>query len=218
MFINVISLVSIMLTKEQLNILGVFRKDIFASMTFRQIKEQSRQKSNNVVQIALKEFQEEGLVRVTKTGDVSAYSLDLESNLVLSYLSLINEHEITRSKVPKEAVDDIERRIFRHTEFFILLVFGSYAKEKVTKKSDLDIAVIVESDDTRKEIAPFIETVKRREVVSIDYHIFTRAEFLELLKADFENVGKQIFRNSLVYYGYETYCNMIGGIKNEWRG
>jgi len=45
-----------MITKEQLKILKVYYGNIFAELTFKQIKEKSGQKSNNIVQIALKEF------------------------------------------------------------------------------------------------------------------------------------------------------------------
>ena len=38
-----------------------------------------------------------------------------------------------------------------------IVLYGSYAKGEVTKKSDLDIAVIVESEQTKKEIIPFLE-------------------------------------------------------------
>ncbi len=205
-----------MLTKEQVNILSVFKKDIFTSLTFKQIKQQSRQKSNNIVQIALKEFKRQNIVRTKETGDVTTYSLNLSNNLTLSYFGLINEAETSKSKVPKEALDDIQSRIFKHTEFFILVVFGSYAKNKATKISDLDIAVIVESEQTKKDVAPYLETIKRREVIPIDYHIFTRFEFLDMLKADSENVGKQIFKDGIVYYGYIPYCNLIKGRKNGW--
>ena len=204
-----------MLTKEQLNIFSVFKEEIFASLTFKQIKQQSRQKSNNIVQIALKEFQKQGIVKTKETGDVTVYSLNLNNNLTLSYLNLINESEISKSKIPTNILDNTKNRIFKHTEFFILIVFGSYAKNEATKKSDLDIAVIVESEHTKKEIIPFLETIKRREVIQIDYHIFTRVEFLEMLKADFENIGKQIFKSNIIYYGYIPYCNIIKGIKNE---
>jgi predicted nucleotidyltransferase len=198
-----------MLTKEQFNILAVFKKDIFASLTFKQIKQQSGQKSNNIVQIALKEFHKQNITKTKETGDVTTYCLNL-NNLTLSYLNIINESEIR--KIPKKVLDDIQNRIFKHTEFFILIVFGSYAKDEATKKSDLDIAVIVESEITKKEITPFLETIKRREVTPIDYHIFTRNEFLEMLQTDSENVGKQIFKISIIYYGYIPYCNLI---KNE---
>ena len=204
-----------MLTKKQLNILSVFKKDIFTNLTFKQIKQQIRQKSNNIVQIALKEFQKQDVVKTKEVGDVTTYYLNLNNNLTLSYLNLINESEISKSKIPQIILNDIKNRIFKHTEFFILIVFGSYAKNEATKKSDLDVAVIVESEHTKKEVTPFLETIKRREVLQIDYHIFSRVEFLEMLKADFENVGKQIFKSNIVYYGYILYCNLIKGTKNE---
>ena len=80
-----------MLTKRQLTIFSVFKRDIFASLTFKQIKEESKQKSNNVVQIALKEFKEQDLVRTKVTGDVTTYSLNFDNNITLSYLNLIND-------------------------------------------------------------------------------------------------------------------------------
>ena len=205
-----------MLTKQQLNLLGVFKKDFFASLTFKQIKAESKQKSNNIVQIALKKFKELDLIKTKVMGDVTSYSLNLDNNLTLSYLNLINDLEIQKRKFPKEILTEIQKKISKQTDFFILILFGSYAKNKATEKSDLDLAVMFESEQTKKEITPFLETVKRREIKPIDYHIFTRNEFLEMLKADYENVGKQIYKNNLIYYGFIEYCNLIRERKNEW--
>jgi len=204
-----------MLTKQQLTIFGVFKRDLFASLTFKQIKEERKQKSNNIVQIALKEFKEQDLVKTEITGDVTTYSLNLNNNLTLSYLNLINDLEILKRKFPKEILSEIQKRILKQTNFFILIIFGSYANNKATEKSDLDVAVIVESEQTKKEVTPLIETVKRREIKPIDYHLFTKDEFLKMLKVESENVGKQIYKNSLIYYGFMEYCNLIRGRKNE---
>lgn len=204
-----------MLTKQQLAILGVFKKDSFASLTFKQIKEESKQKSNNVVQIALKEFKEQDLVKTQVIGDVTTYFLNLTNNLTLSYLNLINDLEIQKRKFPKEILSEIQKKISKQTNSFILIMFGSYAKNKATEKSDLDIVVIIESDQMKKEITPLLETVKRREIKPIDYHVFTRNEFLEMLRAESENVGKQIYKNNIIYYGFIEYCNLIRGTKNE---
>lgn len=204
-----------MLTKQQLNILSVFKKNIFANLTFKQIKEQSNQKSNNIVQIALKEFKIQNIVQTKETGSVTTYQLNLENNLTLDYLSLLTELEINKKKFPKEILQEIQKKILKCTEFFILIIFGSYAKGKATEKSDLDIAVIVESEQRKKEIIPYLETIKRRDIKKIDYHVFTRNEFLEMLKSDYENVGKQIYKNNLICYGFIEYCNMIRSRKNE---
>ncbi len=202
-----------MLTKQQLNILGIFKRDLFASLTFKQIKEESKQKSNNIVQIAIKEFKKQDLVKTEITGDVTTYSLNLNNNVTLSYLNLINDLEIKKRKFPKEVLSEIQKRISKQTNFFVLIIFGSYAKNKATEKSDLDIAVIVESEQTKTEITPILETVKRREIKPIDYHVFTRTEFLEMLRAEYENVGKQIYKNSIIYYGFIEYWNLIQGTK-----
>jgi len=200
-----------MLTKEQLKILGVFHRNIFAEITFKQIKNQSGQKSNNIVQIALKEFQKESIIKTKKIGDVFVYSLNLDNNLTLAYLNLINQTNILNKKFPSAILAQIQNGIFKQTEFFILILFGSYAQGKANDKSDLDIAVIVESEQTKKDITPSLETVKRREIKPVDYHIFTRNEFLQMLNEEMENVGKQIYKNSITYYGFIEYCNILRG-------
>ena len=154
-----------MLTKEQLNIFRVFKLHLFAELTFKQIKAQSNQRSNNVVQLAIRAFKEEELLKTKITGDVTTYSLNLENNLALAYMNLINEEELKKRQFPKDLLKSIKERISKHTEFFILIVFGSHAKNSATKKSDLDIAIIVESENTKKEITPYIETIKRRELI-----------------------------------------------------
>lgn len=202
-----------MLTKEQLKILSVFKKGIFSKLTFKQIKQYSKQKSNNAVQTALKEFQKNKLVISEKISDIYLYSLNLENNLTLSYLNLLNELEIENKKYPKDILEKIQYSFLSKTQFFILIVFGSYAKNKQTKQSDLDVAIIVEDDKLKKELIPKIETIKRREIIDLDYHFFTINEFLEMLADKEENLGKQIYKNSIIHYGYIEYCNLIKGQK-----
>jgi len=51
--------------------------------------------------------------------------------------------------------------------------------------------------------------VKRRSAIGIDYHVFTRKEFLEMLQAEQENLGKQIYRKSVIIRGRIEYYSMI---------
>ena len=95
------------------------------------------------------------------------------------------------------------------------LIYGSRAKGNFKKGSDVDVAVIVESEYIKKEIIPLLETVKRRNIRHIDYHVFTRSEFLEMLHAEYENLGKQIYKNSIIFYGFIPYCRLIRIKKNE---
>ena len=198
------------MTKEQLNILSSFKEDVFCSLTFKQIKERSRQRSNNLVQIALDTFQRSNLIRSKKIGNVFTYKLNLDNNLTLAYLNLINQLFLEKSKLPHDILAKIQGKVQKKTEFFILLIFGSYAKKKATRQSDLDIAIITDTD--KKELVPSLESIRRRELLNIDSHIFTRKDFLQMLEQEMENVGKQIYKNSIPYYGYIEYVQMI---KNE---
>ena len=205
-----------MLTKNQVKILKVFKEDIFKELTFKEIKQKSKQKSNNIPSIALNEFKKLDLVQSRKTADVTAYTLNLSNNLTFAYLNLINEIDVLNNKnIPKKIMQELQDRISKHTDFFTLLIFGSYAKGTQTKKSDLDIAVIVESEETKKEITPFIETIKRRELIKIDYYIFTEKEFLEMLTNEEQNVGKEIYRANLIYYGLIEYYMLVKRTRHE---
>ncbi|MFA5723647.1 MAG: nucleotidyltransferase domain-containing protein [Candidatus Pacearchaeota archaeon] len=205
-----------MLTKNQVKILKVFKEDIFKEITFKDIKQMSKQKSNNIPLIALKEFKKLNLIQTKETADVKAYSLDLNNNLTLSYLNLINEIDILNNKIiPKKIMQELQDRVSKYTNFFTLIVFGSYAKGTATKKSDLDIAVIVDNAETKKEIIPLIETIKRREIIKIDYNVFTEKEFLEMLTNEEQNVGKEIYRTSIIYYGLIEYYRLIKRLKHE---
>ena len=205
-----------MLTKNQIKILKVFKEDLFKELTFKDIKLKSRQKSNNIPLLALNEFKKLNLVTSKKTADVTTYSLNLNNNLTLAYLNLINEIDVLNNKViHKKIINELQERISKYTDYFTLIVFGSYAKGTQTKKSDLDIALIVDNEETKKEITPFIETIKRRELIKIDYYVFTEKEFLEMLTNEEQNVGKEIYRANLIYYGLIEYYMLVKRTRHE---
>ena len=76
----------------------------------------------------------------------------------------------------------------------------------------------MESEQAKKEIAPYLETIKRREIIPIDCHIFTRTEFLEMLKVDYENLGKQIAIKNLPIHNINIFYKIIKkGIENGFK-
>ena len=124
-----------MLTKNQIKILKVFKENIFKELTFKEIKIKTKQKSNNIPLIALNEFKKLNLVIVKKTADVKTYSLNLNNNLTLAYLNLINEAEIIQNKkIPFNILEELQKNISKYSNFFTLILFGSYVKKTQTKK------------------------------------------------------------------------------------
>ncbi len=196
-----------MITDKKLRILSTF--GLQEVLTFKDIKKRAKQKSNNAIQLALKNFMKQGIIAKRHAGNVLLYSLNAGNSTAQAYLEVLNNEKI--SSLPKEAFI-IQDRLLKKTALFILLVFGSYAKKTNTKTSDIDVAVITEQ---KKDIAPILETIKRQELRHIDYHIFTQDEFISMLHEDQENLGKQIYKNCLIVYGYIPYINLVSNERHR---
>ena len=91
--------------------------------------------------------------------------------------------------------------------FFVMIVFGSYAKGTETKGSDLDIFIIAPA----KEDIPALEKVAqqytkaKKGIVVVDVH-----GFLEMIKnQNTLNVGNEARKHHILLYGAETYYELL---------
>ncbi len=194
-----------MLTEKQLKILNIlkYNKDI----SFSDLKKQLKESSSSYLQKTISDFSKENLILINKRGRNNFISLNYESNLLFDYLSIIEKRGI-----PEEVfslIHELLQKILKKTEFFSFIIFGSYARKNNSKKSDLDIAVILENGNIKNRIIPEINSVKRKSLKEIDSHVFTRKEFLEMLKDEKENLGKEIVRKHTVVYGLGNFYNLI---------
>lgn len=195
-----------MLTKKQLEILKVFKKDPFRSLSFSGLKKELGESSTSKLQNAIENFKKEDLIRIKKIGKTNLMSLNFDNNQLFCYLSIFN-YEF--SKMPLDVLFKIQESILRETEFFCLVVFGSYASGTEKKNSDLDVAVIVENEEIKKRVTPRIKSVERKLIKDIHEVVFSKSEFLEMLGHEEENVGKEIARNNLVFYGLINFYKLI---------
>ena len=95
--------------------------------------------------------------------------------------------------------------------FFILLVFGSYAKAMQTKKSDIDLLVIVQDKKDIEDIENAMNkayTKVRKGLNFIDVH-----DFKEMTKNTNElNIGNEAKKHHIILYGAEEYYQLLKGI------
>ncbi|OGJ15447.1 hypothetical protein A3K73_04210 [Candidatus Pacearchaeota archaeon RBG_13_36_9] len=205
-----------MLTENQLRIFEPLTKDILKEYSIKEIKKDSREKSNNAIALAIKRFKEENLVIERMVGRSLLYTLNADSDLVFYYLSILNNKKI--SKPAERAVRRIKEEVEKHTFFYSLVIFGSYAIGKQTKESDLDIAVFIEDENKRKIIESALKSSELKTPLKIHGHVITKDEFLEMLKVDEENLGKQLARKHLSIYNSHIFYSLLKkGIKNGFR-
>ncbi len=201
-----------MLTRKQLKIFGILGRNIFKEYTFKEIKQLSREKSNSVLQNAFKQFLKERLIIQRKIGTSKLYRINHENSKAYNYISLYSYEK--HSKTVRQTIEIIKREI--KETFYSLVIFGSYAKSLASKKSDLDIAVFVKNKIEKKRVKIALNSASNKTPLDIDYHIITEKEFQEMLKANYENLGKEIARTNSPICNPEIFYNLLrSAIKNE---
>ncbi len=202
-----------MLTKKQLKIFGLFGKNTFKEYTFKELKESSKEKSHSVLQNAISKFRKEELITERKIGTSKLYKINHNNNKAHDYLRINNQDKI--SKAVKSCIKHIKWALDKEEQFYALVIFGSYANESFTEKSDLDLAIFIKDKTEKNKIKIALNSASNKTIIDIDPHIITESEFQEMLKADYENLGKEIAKTNLPIYNPTIFYNLImRGIKN----
>ena len=192
-----------MLTPKQIKIFEAFLRKPHKELTYKEIKDYSKEKSNSIIQRATVKFLVEGLIKKRKVGNIILYSLNLENSTVFSYFDIL-----IKEKIPNLVKSSLKitREELSNTEFMSLVIFGSYAEEKQKEKSDLDIAIFVNSAEEKKNCELSMKSAELKSILQIDAHIITKNEMLQMLKDKHENLGKQIaykhlaIHNPMIFY------------------
>jgi len=108
------------------------------------------------------------------------------------------------SKYPKLKLvkQDIEEISY---PFMIVLIFGSYVKNKENNNSDIDICIISDNEEKKKKL------FNRLNLLSLKLEIqdFTTNEFISMIEKNQRNLGHEIIKNNIILYGIENYYNLI---------
>jgi predicted nucleotidyltransferase/predicted transcriptional regulator len=152
---------------------------------------------------AIQKLIEKKLIKTKKAGQATLCSLNIkEFNSLIFCAEEARRDELLKNKVISTAYSyfkDIKN------PFFILLLFGSYAKKQERKKSDIDLFLIVDHETSKKEIQEKIKLIP----LNIHLIVFSSKEFLSMLKTTEFNVGKEAFYNNVILLGIEDYYRMI---------
>ena len=205
-----------MLTKKQIELFRIFTKNPFREYSFREFRELSHVKSVSLIQNSIKAFTKEDLIKEKKIGTSNLYSLNHDNKLVYSYLDILAKESFEKNV--KYSISLLQEELEKHTSFYSLAIFGSFAIGEQKKDSDLDLAVFIENEDKRKIIEASIKSIELKSFLKIDGHVITKSEFLEMLKVDYENLGKQIARKHLIIHNPLIFYSLLKeGIKNGFK-
>ena len=205
-----------MITEKQLTIFGVFAKEPFAEHTRKQIKKESKEKSNNGMALVINLLKKEGVLIEKKVGKSGLLTLNMNNDLTFYYIALCNNARTPH--LAKQAIKILKEELDEDILFYSIVIFGSYAIGEQKQTSDLDIAIFIESEEKRKRIEAAINSAKLKILVETDIHVISSSEMIEMLTDKHENLGKQIARKHLAVYNHQIFYAIIkDGMKRGFR-
>lgn len=111
--------------------------------------------------------------------------------------------EILKNKNLKLMLEIIKKDI--KTVNFILLLFGSYSKNKADRKSDIDLMFIISDKRVEKGIEQSISTLP----LKIHYFVFTEKEFKTMKNAREPNLVHEAVEHNIILNGIEQYYELL---------
>lgn len=116
------------------------------------------------------------------------------------------EHERAEKILKKKNFQQLQREVVSKvgTSFFVWLLFGSHAKGKETKSSDIDILFISNEKDFESKISNIIIVLP----LKIHALTFTEEEFIRMKDAKKVNVVQEAMEKNIIIYGIEIYYRL----------
>ena len=204
-----------MISNEKIRLLEVWRLNPFRELSIAEIMKETKKKTKTWVFNALKLLVNNNILKSTRKANLDIYNLKLENPLslqLLQYLEAQNNINFSHLKVISEIIEKMPIKNYS------IIVFGSYAVNNQTKSSDLDIAILIENKEVEKRIKPYFNEVKLNHAIKIDEHYISSEDFVKMLLREEENLAKQIFIKSKLFYNSDIYYQLLrGAYKNGFR-
>jgi len=158
-----------------------------------------------IVHTAIKRLAGKGIIEEKKAGQASQILL----KQIYSKDVLIAEYE-RREELLKNKNIGVLYGILKSLPFqFVALIFGSYAKGKPSKGSDIDLMIISE-ESNESRIKPVIS------VLGLNVHLiyFSYKEFLQMKNSNEFTVVSEAIKNSVILLNIEDYYRLLKDTKN----
>ena len=158
------------------------------------------------VYVIIKRLEKGSIIRLEPFGQSSRVKLISQVHPLIFEAEYNRKKEILKDKNLAVMLNNFKDAL--KSKWYILLLFGSYAKKTQTKNSDIDVMLIV--PDGKEDLCEKdADRAARSLPLQIHILVFSESQFLEMLQTKQSNVGQEALKNNIILYGAETYYEMI---------
>jgi len=195
-----------MITKTQEQILALLLSSPGEMLTIRGIA-RALKKSYALVYNNISDLENKSVIRKEDVPPAKTirFNESVPDDLLIE-IELNRRHELLlKYSWIKVMLDDILRN--SKDLFFVLIVFGSYAKGKQTSGSDIDLLAIVQADkDIRRMEDAVLKTYTK---IKKSINVVDIRNFKEMIMTKEMNIGNEAMKNHIIIHGVETYYQLI---------
>jgi predicted nucleotidyltransferase len=184
-------MISLIFNKEEFKILNIF--SISPGSKFRRNEIKEKTKLNNVPL-------DEALLKLVKSDIIKKerkfYSINFENSYSKLIIEIISKQYKFLKEIPLDVyflITDLisESKLLRKTEIYL---FGSYSKLIYKDTSDIDIAILTDSNFDKKSVNKIIQKLEKRYSKNIEIHLFEKSKFYKNKK---DPLIKDILKNGI---------------------
>ena len=204
-----------MIPNKKLELLFSWEKNIFKELTVSEVIELSKKKTKTWVFTSLNQLTKINLLVSNRKSNLNLYRLNLDNPVLIQILQYLELQKAINFKYLNMVGEIINNLPLKN---YCFLVFGSYAENKQTKNSDIDICFLIEDINSEKKIKPYVDEIKLNYAIQIDDHYITFSDFIVMLLKKEENLGKQIYKKHKIFFNHSIYYKLIKeAYKNGFR-
>ncbi|MBS3079268.1 nucleotidyltransferase domain-containing protein [Candidatus Pacearchaeota archaeon] len=193
-----------MLKNDEIKILKFLFDDLNNNPTMRNVSMSLKQKYPQTFK-TIKNLEKNGFIILNEIGKSKVIHLNFSKDN-LYYICV--EIERTEDLCKKNMEMLIIKEKLKDCGNFVSLIFGSHAKNKNLKGSDIDLLIIIPDE---KEVEITNKKIKNAlSLYNIDLNIISEKSLFEMWENKRElNVGNEVLKNHYVLTGFETYINYL---------
>jgi predicted nucleotidyltransferase len=190
------------INQTTLKILGLFRNDYKTSFYLREIARNVHIDAK-AVGLQLNRLEKVNILKSLQKGKNKEHTLKLNNFLTLYYLVLAETFTtleyLNRNFEIKKLVGETNEKMGKTA-----ILFGSFAKENMTKESDIDILII----DNEKSDLTILKEVGNLLSREVNVKLMSEEQFTNGLVVK-DPLVQEIAANHIILKGIDNYCNML---------
>lgn len=196
------------LTKAEMRIISFFIENVQKKFGIREISRDIRTDYKNAY-ATVQKLVKKGVLLKTRMANVDFCSLNLKGDSAeICLVEALKARMFLERHKPIghffNAVTDKTRHMY-----YNLIIFGSFAKGKETKSSDLDILIIAPEKKAAEEIERIINAESVTVAAGIHAIAISEADFIANLADKKPNVVIEAFKSHIIITGAESFYNGV---------